>query len=53
MWSYSDADGLESYIRSHSHMFSYCESLGCYEHSSTIAFRADKELIGLSDMMSS
>ena len=35
------------------HMFSHCESVCCYEHSSTIAFRVDKELIGLSDMMSS
>ena len=28
-------------------IFSYCESLCCYEYSSTIAFRVDKELIGL------
>ena len=34
-------------------MFSYCELVCCYEHPSTIDFRIDKELIGLSDMMSS
>ena len=31
------------------HMFNHCESVYCYEYSSTIKFRVDKELIGLID----
>ena len=35
--------GFEVIVR----MFSHCELVCCYEHSSTIMFSVDQELIGL------